>query len=212
MRQINLSFINTKTIPYFIIAILVLIIWLQNSCESNVQTVEVEVPAVEGTFKPEKPIHDTIKIPKEILKWKEVKVEIENPINMEIFERYAKAKDSMERMTILLKAIEIKEFSKDFEDEFLKVKASGTVQGEVQDIGFKYTIKERTVEAEVEKEEPYSFRLLGSFEAGNTLQLDSFVTKANLEFENKKGNSFMTGFDTEKRIWLGYKFTIFQIK
>jgi hypothetical protein len=210
----NFSFINSRTIPYFIIAILVLIIWLQNSCEPNTETetVTVTVPAVTGSFKPEKPIHDTIKIPKEILKWKEVKVEIENPINMEIFNKYTKAKDSMERMAILLKAIEIKEFSKDFEDDDIKIIANGKVQGEVKDIGFDYTIKERKLETEVPSSKETVFRLLGAVEMGNTKEFDSFVMKANLEFENKKGNAFTTGFDTDQRIWLGYKFKIFQIK
>jgi hypothetical protein len=208
----NLSFINSRTIPYFIIAILVLIIWLQNSCEPNTETVTVTVPAVTGSFKPEKPIHDTIKIEKTVLKWKEKKVEIENPINMKIFEQYTKAKDSMERMAILLKAIEIKEFTKDFEDNDLKITAKGTVQGKVQSIGFDYTIKEKKLETEVPSSKATVFRLLGGLEIGNTKEFDSFVTKANLEFENAKGNSFTTGFDTDQRIWLGYKFTIFQIK
>jgi len=209
MRYLNL--INLKNLPYLIIGVLVLIIWLQNSCQPQPQTVTVTVPETTGSFAPAKPIHDTIKIKQTVVKWKEIPIEIENPINMEIFNKYSKAKDSMQRMAILLKAIEIKEFSTDFEDEFLKVTANGTVQGEVQTIGFDYTIKERTVEAEVPSSKATVFRLLGGVEMGNTKQFDSFVMKANLEFENKKGNSFTTGFDTDQRIWLGYKFKIFQI-
>lgn len=212
MIQVNLHWINKKNIPYLIIAVLLVIIWLQNSCEPNVETVEVKVPAVEGTFKPQKPIHDTIKIKQTVVKWKEIPIEIENPINLQLFESYTKEIDSLKRFLIFLEAIEIKKFSKDFEDEFLKVTANGTVQGEVQTIGFDYTIKERKVEAEVPSSKQTVFRLLGGVEMGNTKQFDSFVMKANLEFENKKGNSFTTGFDTEQRIWLGYKFKIFQIK
>lgn len=212
MFQINLHWINKKNIPYLIIAVFLVIIWLQNSCEPNIQTVEVKVPEVKGSFKPVKPIHDTIKIEKTIVKWKEKEIEIENPINMEIFNKYTRAKDSLERLAILLKAIEIKKFSKEFEDDDISITANGTVQGEVKDIGFDYTIKERTVEAEVPSSKETVFRLLGAIEMGNTKQFDSFVMKANLEFENRKGNSFTTGFDTEQRIWLGYKFKIFQIK
>lgn len=206
------NFINLKNLPYLIIGVLVLIIWLQNSCEPQPQTVAVTVPETNGSFAPVKPVHDTIKIKQTVVKWKDRQIEIENPINMQLFESYTKAKDSMQRLAILLKAIEIKKFTKDFEDEFLQVTASGTVQGEVQTIGFDYTIKERTVEAEVPSSKATVFRFNGGVEMGNTKQFDDFVMKANLEFQNKKGNSLTTGFDTQQRIWLGYKFKIFEIK
>lgn len=210
--QINLHWINKKNIPYLIIGILLLVIFLQNSCEPQPQTITVTVPEKKGSFEPTKPIHDTIKIQETVVRWKNKEIEIENPINMQLFESYTKAKDSMKRLAILLKAIEIKKFSKDFEDEFLKVTAAGTVQGEVQTLGFDYTIKERTVTTQVPPAKETVFRLLSGIEMGNTKQFDSFVMKANLEFQNKKGNAFTTGFDTDQRIWLGYKFKLFEIK
>ena len=204
-------------IPYYIIAVLLLVIWLQNSCEKDCPeciTKTITIPEKTGTFKPAKPDHTPTKWPdqKPVIKWKDKIVEIENPINLIVFDNYLKAKDSMERLAILVKAIEIKDYSKTFEDSLITILNTGQVQGEVLWIKPTYTIKAQKVEIETPAIKETVFKMLASAEFGNTLKFDGFLAKGNLEFENKKGNSILAGYDTEQRIWLGYKVKLFEIK
>ncbi|MBA4154143.1 hypothetical protein [Flavobacterium sp.] len=202
-----------RSIPYIIIAILLAVIWLQNSCEPNPpSTKAIVIPEKSGTFEPVVPKQEVAKWndPKPIIKWKEIKIEIENPINLKLFNDYLTAKDSMERMNIMLLAVTERTIDEPFEDSLIKINITGSVYGTVKNIKPTYTIKSIEVDAPEEKETV--FRLMGGVEFGNTLQFDSFLVKGNLGFQNKKGNVFTASFDTQQRIWVGYNASIFRIR
>lgn len=117
---------------------------------------------------------------------------------------YTNASDSIERLKMYIDAIRLKKFDKTFEDDYLKADVKGIVQGDVKEIGFNYTIKPQPVPVT-------KFRLLAGFNVSNTLLFDKPLFSGNLGFQNKKGNILEVGYDTEKRINVGYRQSIFKI-
>ena len=210
-----------KSIPYLIIAALVVVIFLQNSCEPNpTQPTKIVIPEKEGKSEITKPVQVVINpktpftIPSDAKSEKEIEF-LQNQIdsllneNNEMFAFFITVNDSL-RNELYKKAISIRYYEECYGDENVEIKASGLVRGEIQSILFNYKVREQSVEAPAEKE--VAFRLMGGIEFGNTLQFDSFLVKGNLGFQNKKGNIFTASFDTEQRIWVGYNASIFKIK
>jgi hypothetical protein len=143
---------------------------------------------------------------------------IKNPITQQLVAEnealklaFAKETDSLKKQLAYEKAVALNNFSTKFEDENIELNIEGVVQGEVKEISPSYKIKERKIETAV-KEKQVAFRMLGGVEVGNTLVLDNFAVKANLMFQNKKGNIFSASMDTNKAIWVGYSASIFNWK
>jgi hypothetical protein len=200
-------------------AIVFAFLWLKGCTSSNpepqIAKVEVTVPEVKGNFEPKKPDHELVKLPKND---NSKIVIIKNPINQQLVAEnealklaFAKETDSLKKQLAYEKAVALNNFSTKFEDENLELNIEGVVQGEVKEISPSYKIKERKIETAV-KEKQVAFRMLGGVEVGNTLVLDNFAVKANLMFQNKKGNIFSASMDTNKAIWVGYSTSIFNWK
>lgn len=214
-----------KAIPYILIAALLFILFLQNfeggkNKINEPQTIEVDIPEVSGDFEPQKPMHsntgDSI-----VIKWKEKEILVPNPVNDSLAIAYQKLSDSLtsaqaeiERYKMYLNAIQIRDFESYFEDEYLELTITGKVQGKVKSIKPQYTIKERTVETQVQPKQTV-FRLLGGLEFGNNTSFNDFRYKANLGFQNRKGNIFSLGYERyngQDYIFAAYDFSIFQIR
>ena len=88
---------------------------------------------------------------------------------------------------------------------------SGIVRGEVQSIQPFYTIKEREIKTDIRQKE-VKFRMLAGGSVGNSIDFQKPVFSANIGFQNKKGNILRAGFDTEKRLLIGYDFSLFKIE
>ena len=179
-------------------------------------SVKVTVPEVKRKFDTKVPNHTPAKWPekdqnKPIIKWNEKEIKVENPINIKLAEQYVMAKDSIERLNLYLKSIRLNQFSKSFEDDNIKIDINGIVQGEVKEVTPNYTIKERKLEVPVQAKET-TFRVLAGIEVGNNTALNDFKAKANLMFQNRKGNVLTASFDTNQTIWVGYNFSILNIK
>ncbi len=95
-------------------------------------------------------------------------------------------------------AIQLKRFDKTFENDNFKANVKGIVQGEVKELQLDYEIKKVP-------EKVVKFRLLAG------LGINTDAVNANLGFQNKKGSIFEVGYDTEKRINIGYKVSLFKI-
>lgn len=130
--------------------------------------------------------------------------------NQKQSEEFAKSNDSLQKL-LYEKAIQLNEFSQTFDDDKVKIDVSGIAQGTVKSMKANYTIKPQTIEVPVKQKERV-FALKTGIEYGNSIELNKGVFKGNLEFENRKGNSYGIGYDTDKRIYIGYKVTIFDIK
>ena len=192
--------------------VLFFILLFVNRCSGTEKTeriVKVKVPQIVKIFEKQKAIHTSFT--------KYIASEFEqDEINRLLQEQeqerleFAKATDSLQQL-LFAKAIEPKAFTSVFDDQYITIDINGIVKGEVKSITPKYTIKEREIEVAV-KERSRVFALKAGVEYGNNLQFKNSVFKGNIEFENKKGNSFSYGYDTNKIHWVGGKFTIFEIK
>ena len=227
MKQINLFtpfwVMLLKYLVVFVIAILIGK-WFRgcSATPPKTQSAKVIVPEVKGNFEAKKPVHQPIGIRQNLSKKplnteaKSLSTEANSLIqklikeNERLVQDFAKASDSIKQLSYN-KAIQLNKFSTKFEDENLLININGIVQGEVKEITPNYTIKEKKMEVPVKQKETV-FRLLGGLELGNNTQLDDFKLKANLMFQNKKGNIISGSFDTNQTIWVGYNISIFDIK
>jgi hypothetical protein len=74
----------------------------------------------------------------------------------------------------------------------------------VKEIGLNYTIKPKPFPVT-------KFRLLTGLNISNKIEFDKPLFNINLGFQNAKGNVLEFGYDSEKRINIGYKQSIFKI-
>ena len=206
---------NIILIIYTVIAIFLVLFWFKG-CKGNTEIISLKIPVVKGRFKALKPIHDTLFLTK-FVKSKSIASNDEflqsevdrllkeyNSLN----ESFANANDSLQQI-IYSQAIKPKSFTHNFNNDTINATVSGIVKGEVDRLKLNYTIKERKVDVKV----PYTrFRLLGGVETGMTKSFDKFNVKANLGFQNAKGNILNIGADSDQRFYIGYTVSIFQVK
>jgi len=198
------------------IVIIVLAFFLFRSCQETTpspQIVKVTVPEVKGTFTAQKPVN--VPVGQKVSKGKTVYIanEIDPQLlaeNISLKADFAKANDSIKKLQFA-KAIQLNKFSSDFEDENVVININGIVQGEVKEITPGYKIKERKIEVPVKVKETV-LRLLGGVEVANNIQLSNPIFKANLMLQNRKGNVLSGSYDSQKNIYLGYSFSIFNLK
>ena len=184
--------------------------------EPSVTTQKVTIKEVKGSFKHTEPKNTAVvyrftdigkTINNKFLQEQIDKLLAENQKLVELFmAQSAEGKDSLYK-----EAIKLNEFSQTFDDDKVKIDVSGIAQGKVKTIKADYFIKPQKIDVEVKQKQRIFALKLGA-EYGNSLELNKGVFKGNIEFENKKGNSFSYSYDSDKRHWLGYKMTILDIK
>lgn len=213
-----------KIIQPLIIAALLFFLFTK-SCgrkEPEPKIVTIEVPAQSGGFEAKEPEHspvvDSTANDSVEVKWKTLVTE--NPVNKKLvqenkklLEKYKNAKDSLERYKMYVQAVQLRNFSSHFEDDYIDLTITGKVQGKVKSITPKYTIKPRTVKDTVYPEETV-FRVLAGFEIGNNTSLNDFKWKVNLGIQNRKGNVFKASYAKwygQDYIFIGYDFSLAKI-
>lgn len=181
-------------------------------------TQTVVIPAIAGKFEAKKPKSTPLEIKQTPIQEpkKGSTVYKENPLNKKLVEENEKLKSDYAKMSDSLKskaydkAIQLNMFSSKFEDDNLFLNINGTVRGEIQEVGVpSYTIKKREVEA---KTKETVFRLLAGAEVGSSIITSKLNFKANLMFQNRKGDVISGSFDTDQTVWIGYNKSIFNIK
>ena len=191
----------TPKVFYFALGVFLTLFFMRGcKSEPNIQI------ATKGTFKTDTIIlHEKTPSEIKIVKGKEIIVYKNNEINKELALEnynlqiaYINAKDSLEREKLYKTAIELKSFNQPFENDNFKANIKGIVQGEVKELQLDYEIKKVP-------EKVVKFRLLAG------LGINTDAVNANLGFQNKKGGIFEVGYDTEKRINIGYKVSLFKI-
>lgn len=214
----QLKNIDWLKVVYLFLALVFAILWLRGcGAPQTVQAVDVDVPEVKGTFEPKKPVHLKVNLPKND---KPKIVKVENPINEKLVAEnealklaFAKETDSLKKQLAYEKAIELNNFSTDFDDENLELHINGVVQGEVKEITPSYRIKPKTIEVPVKAKETV-FRVLAGAEVGvqTSLQMNKLPIKANLMLQNKKGNIWSASIDNNQTAWIGFNASIFNWK
>ena len=203
--------------------LLFIFLWF-NGCsgkEKATTSAKVIVPEVKGQFEAKKPINTPILIKANSPQLKKSTgkdiLQVENPINPKLIAEneklksdFAKEKDSLKRIIAYNKSVQLNKFSSDFEDNNIIINIDGIVQGEVKEITPGYKIKEKKIEVPVKPKETV-FRLLGGLEIGNNINLSNPLFKANLGMQNRKGNIITASYDSNKNIYIGYQFSIFNI-
>ncbi|MCY7291356.1 MAG: hypothetical protein LH615_04155 [Ferruginibacter sp.] len=199
------------------------VLWLKgcgNSVNDKSLVTQITIPEITKTLPVDTLIiHKNIKIPK----WYKDRIN-EKKLSKDITEMYTRIEgyenqiedmhnvfsksDSIKKLELYELATKLKRFQSNFEDENLKLTINGIVGGnEIKEITPTYTIKERKVGIPIKQTK---FRLLAGFGAGNTKEFNSPLFNANLGFQNAKGNVLKIGYDTEKRIMIGYDFSLFK--
>ena len=219
--QINLLDPRIKTFvkSYLGWILFFLMVWF-NGCSGNDKTgtkTKVIVPAVSGKLETKRPEQTPLKWPekdqkKAVIKWNEKLIPVENPINIDLSNQYVMAKDSIERLNLYIKAIQLNKFSTKFEDNYLLLNINGIVQGEIQEITPSYTIKERESEAVVKQT---YLRVLAGGAVGINKYLNQGVYKLDVDFQNQKGDILSAEYlrvNNQDYGMIGFKKSIFNLK
>ncbi len=217
--MIQITPILKEAIKWLGWALLFACLWFHGCSHSTpaTQIVKVNVPEVNGIFEAKKPVNVPIVISANKTANMTIIKQIENPINAQLLAEnlslktdFAKASDTIKKLKYS-NAIQINNFSSTFEDSLVKIDINGKVRGQVIQTIPTYTIKQKTVETQIIPKETV-FRLLGGLEIGNNQTLSNPLFKANLGFQNRKGNIITISYDNKQNFYLGYNFSIFNIK
>jgi len=146
--------INKSLILSFVIVIL--LVWNIKQCSepTKTETITVEVPEKEGSFK----------LDNEILQWpvkgkdsiiyktefKDSIIYIENKVDLKLAKDYQALKSEFDRYKLFLEAIKIQNYSKTFEDNYFTATVTGEVQGEVLSMALDYKIKPRSIQTDIQ--------------------------------------------------------------
>lgn len=184
-----------KTIPYFIIAILLFVIW-SNSCNSEtkkeIKYVSVKSTSGKATFeKPnQKLVTDQNK--KEVVNLKDksenefLQKEIDRILeeNKKLLDELA-LKNESEVKEAYIDAIDINYFERKIDNDTVKIDVYGLTRGTIETMQIDWETKER--KQEVQQKELF-FRLLLGGEIGVNKELNQGTYKINLGFQNKKND------------------------
>lgn len=193
-----------------------ILLWFRG-CESDKieNKTNVVIRDIKGSFEPVKDINhkkiDTVylNVSKStgLEKYQNDIYELYNE-NETLKQAYFNETDSLKRELMYLKAIQLKEFMHEFDNDTINIVVKGIAQGEVKSLQPFYTIKQKN-SSEVK------FRLLGGGGIGINKELNQGFYKINLGFQNKKGNIFRGSYlkiDNKDYGVIEYDFSIFSIK
>lgn len=205
--------LNRKNVPYLIIATLLIYIFLTSRSES----VEVVIPSERSSIEVLEPTSvkrfDTIYrdriVREEILKI----VEVENPINKELLERYEKAikeKDSAGQIELYMSAVKERKYLEKLEDSVQIITVESEVIGTLKRQVISYETKPRTVTLQPKRRERphvYIGAMVGR-EDMSTLGISSYYYGAEAQIVGSK-KYFSVGYDSRKNIKIGIGIKLF---
>ena len=185
---------------YILIGLLIFSLFLQRSCSNKVIKTE-EIVKYDTIFKPvaSKPIV--------ITKYKTIKGEdILIPgridtIEVKVFEQSV---DTV-KLNMYIDATKIRSYTTQFNKSDADVSIYTETKGELLKIVPTVTIKQP-------KANEIVFAMYGGLEVYNNLQLSNPGVKVDLGIQNKKGDIFTGGYDTNQNIYVGFKKQLFTIK
>ena len=185
---------------YVLIGLLIFSLFLQRSC-SNKVIKPIEVVKYDTIFKPvvSKPVVTT---KYKTIKGKDILIPGKiDTIEVKVFE---KAVDTV-KLNMFIDATKIRSYTTRFNDSVADVSIYSETKGELLKIVPTVKIKQVSVKETV-------FALYAGLEVYNNLQLSNPGVKVDLGIQNKKGDIFTGGYDTNQNIYVGFKKQIFNIK
>lgn len=189
------------------IILFLLLVLLPRNCGKIETRVEyIKVPVKEGSFVDYKPT--PIDLPNYIFVNGKDTIELENPINKDLEQKYIDAQkrgDSLAQKVLYFEAIQTRKYRKTFEDKNITVNVFAATTGTLDTLSVYYKTKEDSVKIK----QPV-FRLL----AGPQLNIinNQLYPGLSVGIQNKKGNMFEGSIDSDKNISFIYKHNIWTIK
>jgi len=206
MTNLKYSFENNRKLYTLIFIIIGLIlVGMFGGCpgEKVPVTVEVTIPATTGKMEAVKPKQEVITkknnhivgINKKVLEKMTDKereffqFQLDSLISLNTaYEKEFIYSDSVKKNNLYKEAIQLKSFNQPFENDKIKINATGLVRGTIESIGFDYEIKEQKINVEIPRQKETYLRVLAGGGFGINKALNQSVWKANIGFQNKKGN------------------------
>jgi len=158
--------------------------------------VSVQLPAITNTIK-----GDPYPVPYN------VKVEVENPLNLKLKTQFEKANDSIKKLLFIM-AIAQKEYNINYKDTIQSIDVySKIVNGEISNQSITYNIfaKTKVIKGKVKVPIPVYNKLYYGFEASNPINgniTPSFG--AGILLQTKKDNIWKVSFDTKEQLTLSH--------
>ena len=152
-----------------------------------------KIQTVVKTVKDFKRITDTIDLTASEREKYESELERVLKDNDSLYAYFMKANDSLQA-EIYKRAIEPKYFYNVMNDSLVKIEADGIVRGSIEFTQIRYTLKPRTIE----------FKPRRAISLGLNVRLsDKVLIVPNIAYKARNGFSYIAGYDTEKRVWVG---------
>lgn len=190
-----------------LVIVLVFIIFVQRSYNKDkIKDNIIIVPEKKGSFEFKNPTY--IKVPEfNYTQLDGTKVTIENPINIELAEKYQRETDSLKRKLMYYDAIQMHKYSDTLKDKNIQIDYFAETTGTLDNIKINYKIFSDTLKIK----QPV-FSLLGGLSLqSNTLTLKTYPG-LNIGFQNKKKDIFLLGVNTNQDVEVKYIKNIFTIK
>lgn len=186
--------------------LLILFLFIQKSCNFSKYKNIIITKSKTGSFNYSKPeeIKNNIKYKYTTLKGDTI--ELENPINIELANKYKKETDSLKKEILFYQAIQQRTYKKDFEDKNLKATIFAKTTGTLDSVKLDYLIKPDTIKIK----QPV-FSLLGGLSLQTNINTLQPNLKVNIGFQNKKKDILLLG-GNNKEINITYLKNIFTIK
>lgn len=135
---------------YIIMAVLVIIIFSLIQCQGETKTEVtykdkvVKIPEIIGTLKP----NSILELPSEgtdSIVYRDRKIYSTHPLDKVWAERVKNAKDSIQTLSLLIEAIQVKEQTTDFSNKNLELKVWTKTRGELKNIEVDFKILEKEI-------------------------------------------------------------------
>lgn len=187
--------------------VLIIIIFLQNSCESNNSSSTFIIPEKKGNFNISNPTEIKYKTKYKYITLAGDTIEIENPINKELAEKYQKETDSLKKQLLYFKAIQQRKYSDTIKDKNIQIDYFAETTGTLDNIKINYKVFSDTLKIK----QPVFSLLAGLSLQSNINTLETYPG-LNIGFQNKKKDIILFGVNTNQDVEVKYIKNIFTIK
>lgn len=208
----NRELIN-KLFPYVLLFLSLTYILLSHNCSGDKNTsIKQTLPSQKGSFVKYNPtpVKDGTLVYRDTIIYKDKKIIVDNTDTTYVG-KYLRAKDSIEKLKVVLSLSKKRKYSEKFENDTISLNIEAETTGTLNYLKPSWVIKERTIDTPIKNKESV-FAVYGGFEIYNNKTFSNPGVKVELDFQNRKGNILSIGGDTNQNIYLGYKVRLINIK
>ena len=189
-----------------LLVVMILLLGWTNIFNNNIepQPINITIPSTSGTtgdvnLEPKVTV-DTVYLPSK------EKIVVDSKYR----ELYEKTTDSIKKLNLYLKSIQIRDYDTTFVDnEEVLIKGKIKTRGSLLGYKVDYTIKETsfTYTPKVISQLPKLSLGVGIETGIPTVPTSNFLVKGNISLMNRQGHEISGSYDSDNRVWVGYKKT-----